>query len=379
MALSLTLAATAACKKQNAYIPPPPPQVGVAKPLHQGVTPYLELTGNAVAFNQVDLVARVEGFLQTIDYKDGATAKQGDTLFVIEPTPYQAKLQQAQSTAQATEALLVQAQAEYNRQASLGRSDFSSQATVEQARATRDSTQANLTNQQAGITLAAINLGYTRVTAPFDGIVTAHLVSVGNLVGVTGPTRLATIVQLEPIYTAFNVSEQDVLRVKTAMAMRGLKPADLGKIPVEVGLMNEDGYPHRGLIDYIAPMIDPATGTLAVRGLLPNTDRALLPGMFVRIRVPLALEQAEALLVPNVALGADQSGTYVLVVDKDNVVQQRTVQTGQLVGKLRVIETGIAADDLVVVDGNQKAIPGEKVAPQPTRITAEGNATPGKS
>ena len=172
--------------------------------------------------------------------------------------------------------------------------------------------------------------------------------------------------QLDPIYMTFNVSEQDVLRVKTAMARRGLKPADLGKIPVEVGLMNEDGYPHRGLIDYIAPMIDPSTGTLAVRGLLPNTDRALLPGMFVRIRVPLALEQAEALLVPNVALGADQSGTYVLVVDKDNVVQQRTVQTGQLVGKLRVIETGIAADDLVVVDGNQKAIPGETVAPQPT-------------
>jgi RND family efflux transporter MFP subunit len=163
------------------------------------------------------------------------------------------------------------------------------------------------------------------------------------------------------------------------MAKRGLKPADLGKIPVEVGLMNEDGYPHQGLIDYIAPMVDPTTGTLMVRGLLANTDRALLPGMFVRIRVPLALEQGEALLVPNIALGADQSGTYVLVVDKDNVVEQRTVTTGQLVGKLRVIETGIAADDLVVVDGNQKAIPGETVAPQPTSITAEGNATPGKS
>ncbi len=379
VALSLTLAVTAACKKQNAYVPPPLPQVGVAKPVQQGVTPYLELTGNAVAFNQVDLVARVEGFLKTIDYKDGATAKQGDTLFVIEPTPYEAKLQQAQATAQATQALLAQAQAEYNRQSSLGRSDFASQATVEQTRATRDSTQANLTNQQAGITLAAINLGYTRVTAPFDGIVTAHLVSVGNLVGVTGPTRLATIVQLEPIYTTFSVSEQDVLRVKTAMARRGLKPADLGKIPVEVGLMNEDGYPHQGVIDYIAPMVDPSTGTLMVRGLLPNTDRALLPGMFVRIRAPLALEQGEALLVPNIALGADQSGTYVLVVDKDNVVQQRTVTTGQLVGKLRVIETGIAADDLVVVDGNQKAIPGQKVAPQPTSITADRGAMPGKS
>ena len=379
MALSLTLAATAACKKQNAYVPPPPPRVGVAKPVRQEVTPYLEATGNAAAFNQVDLVARVEGFLQKINYQDGALAKQGDTLFVIEPTPYEAKLQQAQATAQATQAQLVQAQAEFNRQASLGRSDFASQSTVDQARATRDSTQANLTNQQAGITLAAINLGYTQVTAPFDGIVTTHLVSIGNLVGVTSPTKLASIVQLEPIYVTFNVSEQDVLRVKTEMAKRGLNPRDLGTIPIEIGLMNEDGYPHQGIVDYIAPMVDASTGTLMVRGLLSNTDRALLPGLFVRIRVPRALGRAEALLVPDIALGADQSGTYLLVVDKDNVVQQRTIKVGQLYGKLRVIESGIADDDLVVIDGNQKAIPGETVAPEPRSVSADGRATPGKS
>ena len=187
----------------------------------------------------------------------------------------------------------------------------------------------------------------------------------GGLVGVTGPTKLATIVQLDPIYVTFTVSEQQVLRVKAAMAeARAQARRHRQGVPVEVGLMTEDGYPHVGKLDYVAPMIDPSTGTLTARGIFENPDRALLPGMFLRIRIPLALEKANALLVPDEALGADQSGSYLLVVDKDDVVQQQTVQTGQLVGRLRVIATGLTADDLVVVSGNQKAIPGEKVAPQ---------------
>ena len=155
----LALTAMSACKKENTYVPPPPPPVGVAKPLQQSVLPYLEVTGNAVAYNQVDLVARVEGFLQEINYKDGAEAKQGDTLFIIEPAPYQAKLQQSQAALAATQADLVQAQAEFTRQSTLGKSDFASQSAVDQARAKRDADLANQSNQQAGITLAAINLG----------------------------------------------------------------------------------------------------------------------------------------------------------------------------------------------------------------------------
>ena len=167
--------------------------------------------------------------------------------------------------------------------------------------------------------------------------------------------------------------------VSSAMARLGIKPSELRKIPVDVGLMNETGYPHQGVIDYVAPTVDASTGTLSVRGILQNEDRALLPGMFLRIRVPLELQSVEALLVPDQALGSDQAGRYVLVVDKDHIVQQRTVKTGQLVGGLRVIESGIAADDLVVVAGNQRAIPGEKVEPQPGSITADTGAAPGKS
>lgn len=376
MALSLTLAAIAACKKENAYVPPPPPPVQVAKPLQQEVTPYLEVTGNAVAYNQVDLEARVQGYLQQISYQDGQPVKQADTLFVIEPAPYEAQLQQAQASLASTQASLVQAKAEYSRQSTLGKSDFASQSVVDQARAKLDSDQAKIQNDQAGVTIAAINLGYTRVTAPFDGVVSAHLVSPGGLVGVTGPTKLATIVQLNPIYASFTVSEQQVLRIKQAMAERGLTPKDIKNVPVEVGLMTEQGYPHAGTLDYVAPTLDPSTGTLTARGVLENANRAILPGMFLRIRLPMALQRMNALLVPDVALGADQSGSYLLVVDKNDVVQQRTVQTGALQGQLRVISSGIGADDVVVVSGNQRAIPGQKVAPQITAITAEMTAPP---
>ena len=369
----LTLAALLAlpgCKKQNAFVAPPPPQVGVAHALQQEVTPYLELTGNAQAYNQVDLVARVQGFLQEIDYQDGAMAKQGDTLFVIEPAPYQARLQQAQASLASAQAQSVQASAEYKRQASLGRTDFSSQSQVDVARATQDSNQASVDNAQSGVTQAAITLGYTRVTAPFDGQVEAHQVSVGSLVGVTGPTVLATIVQLDPIRVIGSISEQEVLRIKDTMPKRAFGPAEIAKVPIEVGRMDEAGYPHVGHLDYVAPTLDPSTGTLTLRGVLANADRALLPGMFVRMRIPVTPQRAQALLVPDLALGSDQGGRYLLVVDKDDVVQQRPVQTGVRVGDLRVIAAGLKADDRVVVSGLQKAIPGEKVAPQEVALKA---------
>jgi RND family efflux transporter MFP subunit len=164
------------------------------------------------------------------------------------------------------------------------------------------------------------------------------------------------------------------------MAKRGLKPRDIANVPVQVGLMNEEGYPHTGKLDYVAPMIDPSTGTLSARGIFQNADRAMLPGNFLRIRIPLALEEETALLVPDTAIGADQGGSYLLVVDQNGVVQQKSVTTGQLVGKLRVIASGISAGEQVVVSGIQRAIPGEKVAPQSVTITAEGvTSAAGKS
>jgi RND family efflux transporter MFP subunit len=161
----------------------------------------------------------------------------------------------------------------------------------------------------------------------------------------------------------FNVSEQDVLRVRAEMKRQGLTPADLKKVTAEVGLQSETGYPHEGLLDYAAPTVNTATGTLPVRALLPNADRALLPGYFVRVRVPVQ-QQANALLVPDVALGSDQGGRYVLVVNQDNTVEQRKVQVEPSVGTLRVIDGGLQPDDRVVVAGVIRAIPGQKVDPQ---------------
>ena len=352
----------AACGEQNRYVAPPPPKVTVANPVQQPVTQYLEVTGNTAPVSSVDLVARVQGFLQEIHYKDGDFVKKGTVLFTIEPESYQVKLEQAKAAEDGAAATLRQTEAEYQRQSQLASRDFASKSTYDQALATRDSAKASLVQAQTNTRIAEINLGYTQVTAPFDGIVTAHLVSVGELVG-TSPTVLAQIIQLDPIWVNFNVSEADVLRVRAEMRRQGLTPQDLKKVPAEVGLQSESGYPHKGLLDYAAPNLNTATGTLPVRAVFENADRALLPGNFVRVRVPIQ-QVPQALLVPEVALGSDQGGRYVLVVNGDNVVEQRKVGAGQVVGEMRVIDSGLKPDDRVVVSGLIRAIPGEKVDPQ---------------
>ncbi len=354
--------ALAGCKEQNRYVPPPPPQVGVAVPEQRDLTRYVTGTGNVSAVNQVDLMARVQGFLQQIGYRDGATVHKGDLLFVIEPQPYEAQLQQAQSDQAGKEAQAKQTDAEYNRQAQLGSRDFASRSNVDTALANRDAARAAVLGAQAATTQAAIQLSYTRVTAPFDGIVTAHLVSVGTLVGGTQPTKLATIMQLDPIWVTFTLSEQDVLRVRASLRRRGIAQVELAKVPVEIGLQDEAGFPHRGTLDYVAPALDPATGTISVRAVFDNADRVLLPGYFAHVRVPIERDP-HVLMVPEVALGADQIGRTLLVVDAQDVVQLRHVTVGDTEAGLREITSGIAPGERIVVEGLQRAAPGQKVAP----------------
>jgi RND family efflux transporter MFP subunit len=407
--------------EQNSFVPPPPPKVDVGLPVQQSVTRFLEATGNTAPIKSVDLVARVQGVLQSIDYKDGTLVKEGASLFTIEPETYKLKLEQAQAAEAGAQASVRQAEADFKRQSDLvsrqavsqatldqstssrdnaqanlqqaqaaeagaqasvkqAEADFKrqsdlvsrqavSQATLDQSTSSRDNAQANLQQAQANTRIAAVNFGYTNVVAPFDGIVSAHLVSVGELVGAASPTQLATIVQLDPIYVNFNVNEQDVLRVRAEAKRRGLTASDLTQLPIEVGLQTETGYPHKGKLDYAAPTINQSTGTLAVRGVLPNAERVLLPGYYVRVRVPID-QQQNALLVPDVALGSDQAGRYVLVVNAENVVEQRKVQTGPAEGDLRVIESGLKPDDRVVTAGLLRAIPGQKVDPQLQKIEA---------
>jgi RND family efflux transporter MFP subunit len=371
-ALALVLSG---CGQDNRYVAPPPPKVTVVVPLQQPVTRYLEATGNTAAVNTTNLVARVSGFLQEINYKDGDQVKEGATLFVIEPEPYKLKLEQAQAAEVAAQATLKQTEAEYERQTDLASRQIASKQTLDNALANRDSAQAKLRQAQVDTKQAAINLGYTQVKAPFDGVVTARLVSLGELVGANGPTQLATIVETAPIYVNFTVNEQEVLRVRAELRRLGIKPEELKKVPVEVGLQSDDGYPHTGMLDYAAPSVTQSTGTLAVRAILPNKDQVLLPGYFVRVRI--AEDPQEALLIPDVALGADQGGRYVLVVNKDNVVEQRKVMTGPKVGELRAIDGGLKPDDRVIVSGLLRAIPGQKVDPQLQTIAAAPAAAAG--
>jgi RND family efflux transporter MFP subunit len=358
--VGLTLLA-GGCKKSNQYVPPPPPKVSIAKPVSEKITRYLEATGNTAAVASVDLVARVQGFVQGISYTDGAMVKTGDILFTIEPLPYQAKLKQAQAAEASSQATLVNAQTNFARNESLQKNSVASVQNLDDARAARDTAQANVVQAQANTQLAAINYSYTRVLAPFAGRMSAHLVSLGDLVG-TSPTKLATIVQMQPMYVTFNVSEQEVLRIRADVMKSGKRPEAIQSIPVEIGLQGETGYPHRGHMDYVAPTVDPSTGTLAARGVLDNADGVLLPGYFARVRVPLETG-VDALLVPDAALGADQAGRYLLVVGDDHIVEQKHVITGPMHGTFRVIESGLAADDMVVVDGLQRAVPGEEVNP----------------
>jgi len=357
------------CEQKNTFVAPPPPKVAVATPVRRPITRFLEATGNTAAIKSVDLVARVQGFLQSIEYQDGTFVKEGTTLFTIEPETYRLKLKQAQAAEAGAVASLKQAEADFKRQTDLVARQAVSQATLDTSTAARDNARATLLQAQASTRLAEINYGYTTVTAPFDGIVSAHLVSIGELVGVSSPTQLATIVALDPIFVNFNVNERDVLRVRAEAAQRGMTTADLKQLPIEVGLQTEDGFPHEGRLDYAAPTVNQATGTLAVRGVLPNAKRVLLPGYFVRVRVPVN-RQEEALLVPDTALGSDQGGRYLLVVNGDNTVAQRKVQTGPLDDGLRVIESGLKADDRIVIAGLLRAIPGQKVDPQMQKIEA---------
>ena len=371
MASAALLASLTGCGESNRYIAPPPAQVTVATPIQKSTPRYLEETGTVSAKHSIDLVARVQGYVQEIQYQDGAFVKKGTSLFLIEPEPYKLKLDQAVATQMGAQASFNQLDAEFKRQSDLATREFASKAALDEARASRDNAQAKLLQSQADRRQAEINLSYTEVKAPIDGIVTASTVAVGQLVGAGAPTVLATIVQIDPVHINFSVAELDASRIYSVLAADG-KSIDqfIGKTVVEAGSPTDTGYPYRGVLDYVAPTIDTSTGTLALRATFDNSKRGLLPGNFVRVRV-LLRDNVPSLLVPDVALGSEQGQRFVLLANKDNVVEQRQVNIGPLVGDLRIIEAGLKPDDRVIVDGLQRAIPGHKVETQ-VRTAASG-------
>jgi multidrug efflux system membrane fusion protein len=361
------------CGSRNTFVAPPPPKVVVAQPLQKPVTLYLYLTGNTAAFRTANLVARVQGFLETIDYKDGATVTKGTQLFGIERDTFQAQVDQAKAQLAHDQAVLGEAEVDLTRYQTLKQEQsIASQQAEDQAFVVQQD-KATVGIDQANLETANINLGFTTVLAPFDGIVTNHQVDLGNLVGASGPTTLATIVQTDPLYVYFTLSEPQFLAIRRSNARAGLpvNTADLSylsSIPVEIGLQDEEGYPHKGHLDYVSPQVDPSTGTITVRALFDNKDNALVPGLFVHVRGPIG-HQDEALLTRDDAIGTSQEGSYVLVVGADNVVQRKIIKTGQKQGHFRIIESGLDPGDWVVTEGIQQAFPGAKVEPQRIQLT----------
>ena len=325
------------------------------------VTDYLELTGNTQAIYTVQLVARVVGYLEQVLFQDGQIVKKGQPLFVIQRNTYEENLRQAEASIAQFQAQLKFAESQFVRFSNLIQHNAGTQSDLDNWRYQRDLAQANLRSAEAQRDLAKLNLDYTLVAAPFDGRMDRRQVDPGNLVGSNGNTVLASIKQIDPIYVYFNISDSDLAHLRKLT--RGVPgPSDSRKFPVQVGLPGEDGYPHQGHLDFAAISLTSTTGTLLIRGILPNRDGTILPGLYARIRVPL--ERKEALLVPEVAIGHDQQGAYVFVVNEKNVVERRTVKTGSALEALRVIEDGLTGKESVVVNGLLKVGPGRPVTPE---------------
>jgi RND family efflux transporter MFP subunit len=365
---------SAACGDRNVYVPPPPPKVTVSQPVSRPVTDYLEFTGNTAAINTVQLRARVEGYLEKVLFRDGEHVKKGKLLFLIQRDTYEAKLKQAEAEILANKARLMHAQTEYDRFSRLVSQKAAAQTDVDRWHYERDAAQAAVIASEAQRELAKLNVSYTEVKAPFDGRVGRRLKDPGNLVGAGESTVLTEINQIDPIYVYFNITEQDLLQVR-GESQEKEKNAHEVKWPVYFGLADEKGYPHRGYLDFAAITINPSTGTLLLRGIFPNPQALILPGMFARVRAPAA-EARPALLIPEVAIGYDQQGPHVMVVDDKKVVARRPVKLGAQVDDYRVVADGLKGDEWVIVSGLLRAIPGRQVTPEQETRPESGGAKP---
>lgn len=340
----------------------PPPKVVIQQPKMTKITDYVTQTGTMVAYNSVDLVARIEGYLEKIEFTDGTLVKKGKELFIIEPLPYLEKLKAAEATVVVQKAAYNYAKAEYDRQQRMYKQNATSLNNVEKWSAKAQEFRAEIDKATADAEVAAINYSYTHVISPFDGRIGRHLVDAGNLVGNGKATDLATVEQISPIYVYFNLNELDLIKIRTAARAHGFKPEDINTIPVFVRMQNETKFLHEGKLDFANTGLNASTGTLEFRAILANKDITLLPGLFVQVRIPISAPKQQ-LTIPDLAVQYDQRGAYVLTVDKNNMVLQKRVELGPVEQEIRVIKKGLEAGENVVVSGAQNAIPGLKVDP----------------
>ncbi|MGR8940811.1 MAG: efflux RND transporter periplasmic adaptor subunit [Gammaproteobacteria bacterium] len=362
----MALAAVSACNNDDAPDgkPPqgPPPKIKIAQPLSQSVTESDEYTGRIEAVESVEIRARVSGYLDKVNFKDGEKVKKGDLLFVIDPRPFKAQLDYAMAELERVRSRKELAVNDMARAEKLfavkaiSKEEYDArQKGLREASAVVDSAAAN-------VETARLNLEFTQVRAPIDGRIGRELITPGNLVK-SDETLLTTIVSIDPVYVYVDADERAVLRYRRQMQQAGRKDAGLEGTPVELALVDEPDFPHRGVLDYVAPREDAATGTVTLRGVFDNPDELLRPGFFARLRVRIG-DPYPALLLPDRAIGIDQARRFIWVTNQNNEVEYRTVELGAHIGQSRVIKKGLKAEEWVVVEGLQKLRPGIKVDPE---------------
>lgn len=341
----------------------PAPIVTIKKPTPLKITEYITQTGNTVAYNSVNLVARVEGYLEKILFTDGTFVKKNQPLFIIEPEPYKEQLLATQATVAAQKAATAYTKSEYARQQRMYKENATSLNNVEKWLAKSHETEAEVAKAEANEAIAAINYSYTHVNAPFDGRIGRHQVDLGNLVGNGVATNLATIEQIDPMYVYFNLNELDVIKLRDAAKTNGYDASKIKQIPVELSIQNGTGYTFKGKLDFINTGLNASTGTMEFRALMPNKDHQLLPGLFVQVRVALS-KPTEQLTVPDTAVLYDQIGAYLLTVNANHIVELKRVSLGGVDQGQRAIIKGLSAQDNVIINGLQNATPGNPVSPQ---------------
>ena len=403
--LLLCVAVIAGCAQSPATAPPAPTSVSVSYPIERSVTDYADFTGRTAAVHSVEVRARVDGYLDAVNFKEGALVKKGDVLFIIDPRPFVAELNRAKAQLEEAKANYTQALAQLNEakaqksramagleytrrrlersknllpgnvitqeEFDLQKSELlQAEADLERATAAIASAQAAIgsarsaaQSAQAAVGIAELNLQYTQVTAPIDGRISRELVTIGNLVQAGqngGGTLLTTIVSVDPMYVYFDIDEGTDLEIRRLIREGKAQSARDVALPVLLGLANEEGHPHRGTINFVDNQVNPRTGTLRLRGVFENKKEFLSPGYFVRVRLPIG-EAHQALLVNERALDSNQGQRVLYIVDEKNEVVSRDVRLGARHEGLRVIEEGLAANDRVVVNGLQHVQPGATV------------------
>lgn len=370
--LSLVFLLAMACERPQPVAQLSPPKVTVGRPLKVEMIEWDQFTGRLDAVETVEIRARVSGYIESVDFQEGAVVRKGDLLFVIDPRPFVAELERSEAEHARAQARHDLSALRLKRSRQLLETGSTSQDAYDERAGEERQAAADLRATKAAVEAARLNVEFTHVTSPITGRISRIFVTQGNLINGSAAqaTLLTTVVSLDPIYCYFDTDERTYLKY-ARLAQEGRRPnAPEARIPLYLGLADEQGFPHKGHIDFVDNRLDPNTGTMRARGVFPNQDLMLTPGMFARVRVP-GSDILKALLVPDEAIGSDQTQKFVYVVNDQNVVDRHLVQLGPTEEGLRVIRSGLAATERVVINGIQRVRPGITVNPEEGKIVVK--------